>query len=777
MLVASRLIFRSRSIALAADRGGWLILCVLALCFVQTGCKKKSEPSASQATPPTVDPSAAVNQAVERFSFLDDLANCQVFHRGVSLDFGARSAQRHRGFSLGPFDGVETREVAGTTFAQLFVRRIRYDFWIHSELEAAQVTIRAKGGRSDRLWVYVDQELAGVGKLKSSAPAVLNFRTLKKTLAPGRHTLTLRMRGRPTAEHTPYAEVDWVRIGPSQRSVETFSAPTAGNILNDVVLNKVAERSFVLKGPGAVRCPVMIEPGTHLKVALGYWGEGGGRAEISLIADGDYNVLLDERDVPKPDPKDWDRVDIDLSKYAGKLVYLEFRARQSRRSGRVAFGNPELQRRPPKLPDNPARTVVLVLAAGLDRDNLPPWGQAKRFPALAVLSRSAVVFENYRQPTTVTSAVVASILSGLPPGSHGLEDPEARLPAAIQTLNSIVKEASGRTAMFTAVPPSFEAFGFDTGWDAFESISPVQDVPATEPIRLGLEWLQAQIASEPEQRRLLVLHLRGSHPPWDLTRKEVQELPPEGYGGVLGARRGALALSKVRKRRRRSLRRLQTRDWERLHALAGASLEKQDLELGRLVRSLKESGEWDHTLFIFAGDVPMGDPPAIPHAPAPSLGEDHLLSPLFVKFPGKRLVASRSRSWVTPLDLPTTILAALGLKTPRRMRGLDLAAVAAGVTPLAGRWLSATLGNRYSTRLGSWLLSGYFGAVPALCRLDVDPACATDLLQERPLTSSAMWTRTFGQLSVARSKPARLVGRESADLDDETAAALTVWGH
>ena len=119
-------------------------------------------------------------------------------------------------------------------------------------------------------------------------------------------------------------------------------------------------------------------------------------------------------------------------------------------------------------------------------------------------------------------------------------------------LSEIVKEASGRTAMFTGVPSTFGAFGFGSGWDTFEMVSPVLDVAATEPMTRALKWLETELDDEHPGARLLVVHARGSHPPWDIPRDEVQTLKPEEYSGILDARRGGIMLAALRARRQRS---------------------------------------------------------------------------------------------------------------------------------------------------------------------------------------------------------------------------------
>jgi hypothetical protein len=421
-----------------------------------------------------------------------------------------------------------------------------------------------------------------------------------------------------------------------------------------------------------------------------------------------------------------------------------------------------------------ARTVVVVIAAGLDRRRIPPWGPIGRLAGLGELARRSVAFGSYRVPTTVPAAVFASLLTGLSPRAHGLEDPGGRLRDGITCLQERVKDASGRTALFTAVPTSFAAFGFARGWDRFEAISPVEDLPAVEPYSRGAAWLDAELERDPNGRRLLVVHARGAHPPWDVSRTDAARLPPEEYDGILDPRRGAIALAGVRARRP-AARRLTDADWIRMHALEEAALAREDEALASLVRTLERRGEWDSTLFMFAGDVPIGDAPELPFDPAPPLAEDNLLAPLLVKFPGGALAAKEALVSVTTTDLAHTLLAALRLAPAGAPEGLDLHAAAHGIEPLAGRPLIATLGNAFSTLWGHHRLDGELGRPAKLCALDVDPACLGDARDERPLAFRLLWQRSW-EAELAAAGPAR-AAREPAAMDPATAAALVVWGH
>jgi len=159
-----------------------------------------------------------------------------------------------------------------------------------------------------------------------------------------------------------------------------------------------------------------------------------------------------------------------------------------------------------------------------------------------------------------------------------------------------------------------------------------------------------------------------------------------------------------------------------------------------------------------------------------ALAEERLLLPLYVKFPGSALAGQEVARTSSVEALSLTLLDALGLKPSSGVPEVDLFAQANGREPLAGRAEIATLPGRYATRLGQRLLRGEIGKTPALCLLDVDPACANDAFERELIAARALWQATFDAESRARRQAPPESSRRPVVLDAETSAALVVWG-
>jgi hypothetical protein len=688
----------------------------------------------------------------------------------VVIDLGIEAANQRRAFGIGPFNDVSNQIHSGKTFAAISARDVSYDFWLQRSTDPISVGLRGRAGRADRVGIYLDDERLGTVKLPSVAAEVVTTAPSKRELSAGRHTITLRFSGGKRTETEPYAELDWLWAGKREELTPSYAPPTLDDVVSDVVIGGQPRRSIVLRVPATVRCVVKAVAGEQLDVSMGHWGEGTGTAQVRALLEGEAPVVLAEYSLQGGEQAQWQTANLDLSRFEGKVVALELSALQSSGSGRVAFGEPTLVVRKPLPEVLPVQNVVLVMMSGLSHSALPPWAPVQGFRALTELARQGVTFNGYRTRSTSAAAVVTSVLTGVVPRLHTVEDTDHRLPGTVFTLAEMLKQQGVQSALFTGVPTTFRASGLDRGWDRFVTISPVDDLPAAEPINLALAWLGDSLRTNREQRRFLVIHTRGGHPPWDLSREEAAGLPPEEYGGVLEARRGGIILSQLRARAANTKNRLRPEDWTRLQAMQGFSLRRQDQALARVIDLLHEQGQWEKTLFIFVADVAMGAPPSIPFGTAP-LSEDRLMAPLLVKFPGGVQAGKQVASSCTSEDVARTITEAFGLGEQGQVSGDNLLNAAEDRELPAGRPLVAIMGNQFATRWGPWLMLGEFGSTPRLCQTEVDPSCASDLFASHATSALALWQATFESSQQQASAKS-----ERSTLDEETRAALTVWG-
>jgi hypothetical protein len=740
------------------------------VCGALAGCRGHKEPSAEVVALSTrSEPAAPPADTLRPF---DDLALCRIDHKGLLIDLGNRASDAHRSFQLGPWNDRPSLGWADESHTRFFSRQADYDFWLREPLPVGAVLrVRARAGASRRLQVSLDQQRLGTLELGPNAFQVKVLPPHRLPLERGRHVINLRWLGPAAPAEVPFGMVEWLHVSQAGQVQATYSPPQPRSLWSDVVLGGTPRRAVVLEAPTSLSCPLELPRGAELELSLGYWGDGSGVAQILSEHEGASPQVLVERRVQGADG--WQELTLKLEA-ASELTYLELRAQSNSAAGRIAFAEPRvtLKHLPPE-PKPSARLAVLVILSGVSRELLPPQNRSLR--GLNRLAAQAVRFEQYRIPSTLVGGVLGSLLTGLPPAAHGVQAPNTRLPRALPTLADSVAGKSGQSALFTGVPHSFEAFGFARGFNHFEAFSPVNDVPASAPLERATEWLKRELGREREGRRLLVVHARGAHPPWDLSRNEVMTLEPEDYHGLLDARRGGLILSDIRSRSRLARRRLTGPDWTRLRAMQGAALDKDDQALDALMRMIERAGEWEHTLFIVAGDVGIGEPPEAPFGQGRPLAEAHLSVPLLVKFPGPTSDGRQATAPVTSVDIALTIAEALDLAPPDPTAAQSLYDVAAGREPASAPLLLAMLENTYSARDRRWVLAGQSGGSPILCEHRVDPACSTDMLAQSPLAAETLWRKTFLEYRREQELGPRLAP-EPAPIDKDTAAALEVFG-
>jgi hypothetical protein len=748
------------------------------LCALSLLACREEEPEAPVPAPASSDgDEVAVRgpayEHVETVDLLAELPFCAVRHRGLSIDTGSTWGQAHRSFHAPPFGDILVGRRAGHGTGRVRSSRLVYDFWLDRATKGVRVGMRAQGDRASIVSAYVDDRRIGDGRLRRANSELLDWGPISAELSPGRHTVTLSFNRTGSGEQDA-ALIDWLRVYLPDNIEEQYAAPTAATLVTAVELGGEPRRSLLLRQASSIRCPFVPGPGARVKVDVGFWGEGDGEIEVRALIDQGRAVTLAERNVTGGDGAHWTTLDVSLDAVPEGLVVLELAARSATGTGRVAFGEPKLIRVRETPPPPRARTVVVVVVSGIARDLVPPWADRKGLPSWFSLSEQGTAFEGYRVSSTLVGGVVASLLTGLPASRHGLVHTSASLLPDVPLLSRAIREIGGRSAFFTNVPYSFGGFGFERDWNRFEQMSPVRDLPTEEPLRRAQGWLQAEFEEDSDKRRLLVVHLRGGHPPFDVTPEDASSLSPPEYTGSLEPRRAAIILRNVRERERRTSRKLGPKDWQRLIALQRAALLKQDAALGALFETLRAHGRWDDSLVILLGDVARGEEPHVPFEPYGELREDRLSPPLLLKFPYAARPAPRSAVPLGTLDVSRAIHDGLGLDFPGAGNESRVVDLAQNTEPLATRGLVAVHPPSYVFTLDRYRLAGSFGQVPLLCDLEVDPACQHDLYSEAPFQMEWLWrmaVRAFQTQGATQVEDATL-----GEFDEDLRAALTVFG-
>lgn len=754
------------------SRASLLAVGALGLAFFLGGCSCENEeeqkPAQSQSPTPSVSPPSKVHHGPIRRPLLESATLCSLDKRGLVLDLGSKNAGARRLFHLKEEAPAQFTSRLSESFRRLDQMETDFVFWSREELSEFEFQGQIHGLSSERMAIYVDGKRLGAAKLETGVTRTVRISAREMKLAAGRHTLRIAL-SRPRSG-PPSAEVSWVRLGPP-RGKKTDQPATESQSFAEVTIDEQRHASFILQPGSRLRCPLWLPPHTVLTTKAGLWGQGEGEFEVTVHRpDGTAQVVgAEKRDDEAP--RSWKDLRVDLSPFANELVELEFAAHGRSTDARIAFANPSLESKSDETATSPGakRAIVLVLS-GLSRRHAPPQAGENGLPILNQLAQEGASFPHYRSTTTSETGFTASLLTGAPPWRHGLADTQLRLPSDLPTLASAIEAAGGRSSFFTGVPPSFEDFGFDRGFESFVSIPPQKDEAATAPLTQAKKWLQESLLHEGPV--LSIIELRGGHPPFDISKDFAMKLPPAEYGGNLTPRRAALQLENVRKRRSRN-RNLLEEDWIRFESMQKAALLRQNNAIGELIAWLRLQEAFDDTLLVVVGDVGAGERPEVPFDPDAPLEESYLSVPLIIKFPKAHRAGQHVKGYFAPRDLSYTVAKSLGIDFDPHAQNVNLASSAAtGQARL--RPHIAYRDGEYSLRVGSSLLKGQDGSAPQLCKPEIDPTCQIDRSAEHLIESRALWLTTWTSLAPSLAQPRE--GQQKREENEELENALTVWG-
>jgi arylsulfatase A-like enzyme len=757
------------------------VLLVLALTPV-TGCSKgKSDAPEAQAARAAGGPPPAASQSTGSpardatvIDFLESSGDCTFGHRGVLVDLGdATSRARVAGGRLAMPD-IEVREREGASWASVRSRSLELSFVSSTEMKSETgivVEARVRGGAARSATAYLNGKPIGTLPFTKGEAAVVSARA-QGVVARGDNDLLLRFNGGSRQQHDQLAEIDWVRVGPSDGDAP-YAAPTRLDAIATVSIGGTPRRSVSLRAPGFARCSAFIPSGSVLE---GFVGAAGGEAEaeVRVLVDRSEPRVVGSFHLGGPtDPPGWRPVSLPLGD-VGTIAGVELVTNGSSKGARVAFAEARVTAPIARAPEPaepappPARGVVLVVLGTTSR-RLSIHGGPIATPELAELASGGTIFDAHRATSSVASAALGSMLTGLSPREHGASDGDATLSPSVFTVAEATRQAGIVTGMFTANPTTTAPYGFSRGWETFVAELPAPDKPATTVFEEAGAWLE----QHKKDRFFLVVHARGGHPPWDVTSEELKELPPQGYQGGLEPKSAGEALAKARKAGGRSF---ADADRERAFALHAKAVVAHDAALGALVARVRAMGRDEDTAWIVTGDVGVDAAARVPFIEDDSLEEGALAVPLVVRGV-RRPHRERVEAATSGVDVARTILEAFGLPPPARLRGESLWSLASQKSPSAERPLVSATTTRFSARWGSFAVLGARGREVKVCNLSLDPDCVSDVRASHPIAAELLHALAWRELvdkgggQLLAEPP---LSRPS--LDAPTAGALKVWG-
>jgi arylsulfatase A-like enzyme len=339
-------------------------------------------------------------------------------------------------------------------------------------------------------------------------------------------------------------------------------------------------------------------------------------------------------------------------------------------------------------------SVIVVMVDALRADYLGTYGfKGGVSPNLDRLAAESVVFENAFSQAPWTKPSVATLFTSLYPLAHGLTDQAEQSPggksalrtgvltAQAVTMAEVFRAADYRTAAFVGNSWLDAAFGFDQGFETYETPRNTRAL-----LDKATAWLDSIPSGTPF---FLYLHLMDVHTPYFAQEKDYRVLRSSPS---LGPDR---RLTEAEKRELAAhLRRTQwdtpdDREWlNGWKAKYAGGVRTVDRNLALFLEYLRQADILDASLLVLTADhgEEFREHDFWEHGAG--LCEHQLHVPLWIRRPGVEGAGRRVTEVVSLVDLMPTLLSLASLPAPSSLQGSDFSTLLVGEDPAYGGGVS-----------------------------------------------------------------------------------------
>ncbi|MDA1112950.1 MAG: sulfatase [Planctomycetota bacterium] len=292
--------------------------------------------------------------------------------------------------------------------------------------------------------------------------------------------------------------------------------------------------------------------------------------------------------------------------------------------------------------------IVLVSIDSVRRDHLSVYGHRAQYapevsvsPNLEALAAEGVVFEDAWTTSSWTLPAHMSLMTGLSDRRHGVETDSFKLDSLRTTLAENLQDAGWNTAGYYSGPYLDAKFGFDRGFDDYQSgmlsvkefglqleqerLRRVQqgkepmtpefvkrmvdrrshmDITSPRINQLGKEFLAKQNKDEPFFLFLHYFDAHYDHIPWRMEEGLDERFDPGYDKNKEGAFDGVNWYfdSRVMDVNAPFKRNISQRDLDHVVALYDAEINWVDRHIGDIIQALKDQGQWENTILMVISD-------------------------------------------------------------------------------------------------------------------------------------------------------------------------------
>lgn len=286
--------------------------------------------------------------------------------------------------------------------------------------------------------------------------------------------------------------------------------------------------------------------------------------------------------------------------------------------------------------------VFLVTIDTLRADHVHCYGYDPiQTPALDGLANDGIRFSQAFTAAPITNTAHASILTGLPPGVHGVTDFGVPLAAPHKTWAELLKDRGYHTAAFIGaviLDSKAMAPGFDRGFDFYDNFSKAS-ASATRRERVerrGIEVVrraEAWLSAHPSGPRFVWVHLYDPHDPYE---------PPRPFSQIYKDR------------------------------LYDGEIAYADFALESLLTFLRKSGWYQNAIVIATGDHGEGLGEHNEDTHGIFLYDSTMHVPLIMKLPGASHRGSVISNQITTTHLLPMVLDLLKIPAPSPLQATSL---------------------------------------------------------------------------------------------------------
>lgn len=428
--------------------------------------------------------------------------------------------------------------------------------------------------------------------------------------------------------------------------------------------------------------------------------------------------------------------------------------------------------------------LLLVSLDTLRADHLSAYGYARdTSPRLAELARRSVVFERAYSQSNKTAPSHMTLMTSLYPAVHRIQNPgnpedARRLSGGLPTLAEALRAAGYRTYAIHAGGMLGARFGFDRGFESYES-----ERDLSELFRKARERVAAHEAAGPAPL-FLFLHTYEIHAPY---------APPAAHGGPFldPVYAGSIPAGRAELIRAAGHERQEQKEWfwsrvdeerpedvRRLRNLYDGGIHYTDAQLGGFLDWLRSRPTWQRMLVVVLSDhgEEFGEHGEFQHT---TLHREALHVPLIVRFPHPQpaLRPRRVADVVRLIDVAPTLYDYLEILAPGPLQGRSLLPLLRDEAKEPRDVLSELRPNGpVAFQSGEWKLIRADGQA-RLFRISLDPGELEDRAAAEPQRVAALEARLDRLLAESEELRAGVAPPTPVEIDSSWRRALEALGY